>query len=844
MQVEEEGHDARGAARFDAVLGDVRHALRALVKNRGFTAGAVVTLALGIGANVALFSIVDAVLLRPLPFRDPDRLVRIFDDLRGAGAKDVGMSVPEFQDLTARSDVFDRLAVAFSVGAALSGGDRVERIELLGTSPNYFELLGVGAALGRVYTQADWQPGLLDGVVISDGLWKREFGGDPHVIGRRIRLDEDAYTIIGVVPQDFRHPGRTLNGDIEIWVAAGFVAPPFPSPPVRNQRLLPGAIARLKPGITFDQAQRTLDATVADLRHAYPNDYPAQLGWSVRIEPVATNLTGQVGPTLVVLLAAVTFVLLMVCVNIASLLVARSSARMREFAIRRAVGASRGRLVRQVLTESLLLSLSGGAVAVVVLLVGQRSLVALMPSEVPRLVEVQTDWRTVALALGGSVVTGILFGLSPALHASATEPNRDLKEGGGRSGGTQSRRYTRSRASLVAFEVAVSIVLLTGAGLLMRSFAVMLRQDPGIVSGGLTIGQIWIPVPNNLKANRYLLAPQRTALVRELVRRLGGVPGVTKVALGLSNDVPFLSNVSNTVPFSFVDDATIRETDHATDLGTVTAEYFDVLGIPLKKGRVFKTYDTDSTRRVIVVNEAFVRRFSSDKEPIGRRVRVTGYEADIVGVVADVRDDGLDAAPQPHVYASMLQTRLMEQTNSTFALAVFLRTRADLGAVQQVLTQTVHAVDSELPVFGVRTMNDLMAESMARQRFALFVMTIFGVMALLLAAVGIYGVMSFVVGQRMREFGIRFALGARTRDIVALVLGPGLAMTGTGIAVGLIVSVIAARLMSNLLFGVSANDPLTFTMVPLILGAVALGASLVPAHRASRIAPSVAIRSE
>jgi predicted permease len=844
MQVDKERYDVKHGSWFDEVLADIRYARRVLGRNRAFTAVAVVTLALGVGANVAIFSVVDAVLLQPLPFRDPDRLVRVFDDLRGAGAQDVGMSAPEFQDLTARSDVFDQISVAFAVGTALSGGDRVERIELLGTSPNYFELLGVGAALGRVYTHADWQPGLLDGVVISDGLWKREFGGDPRAIGRRIRLDQDAYTIVGVLPPDFRHPGRTLNGDIEIWAAAGFVAPPFPSPPVRNLRILPGAIARLKAGITLEQAQRALDATASDLQRAYPNDYPAHLGWSVRIEPIATSLTGNVRPTLVVLLAAVSFVLLMVCLNIASLLVARSSARMREFAIRRAVGASRGRLVRQVLTESLLLSLASGAVAVLVLLVGQRSFVALMPAEAPRLIEVHTDWSTAVRAITTAIATGLLFGVSPALYASATSPNRDLKEGGGRGGGGHSLRSTQSRTVLVAFQVGVSVVLLIGAGLLMRSFAVMVRQDPGILAAGLTIGQIWIPVPNDPKANRYLLGPQRAALIRELARRLGAVPGVAKVALGLSNDVPFLTSASNTLPFSFVDDATHQNTDHAADLGAVTTDYFDVLGIPLKRGRGFTPYDTEQARRVIVVNEAFVRRFSSDKEAIGRRIRLGANDVHIVGVVGNVRDDGLDVAPQPRMYASMVQTRLMEQVNATFALAVFLRTRSDAQAVQRALTQTVHEVDAELPAFGLGTMNDLMAKSMARQRVALTVMSTFGVIALLLAAVGIYGVISFVVRQRMQEFAVRFALGARTRDIVALVVKPGLALTAAGIIVGLTMALIATPLMSNLLFGVSAHDPLTFTVVPLVLGAVALAASLVPARRASRVAPSVALRFE
>jgi predicted permease len=367
-------------------------------------------LALGIGANVAIFTLVNTVLLQPLPFHEPERLVRVFDDLNGAEAKDVGMSVPELEDLRERAGVFDQISAIWPVSTALSGGDRVERIEMLGTSPTYFEALGTTAALGKVYGQADWRPGFLDGVVISDGLWKRQFGGDPHVIGRRVRVDEDGYTIIGVMPSEFRHPGQTLAGDVEIWAAAGFLAAPFPSPPVRALRLIPGAMGRLKPGLTREQAQQRLNALVASLHQTYPNDYPKELRWSLRIEPAQVSLTGNVRPTLVVLLAAVSFVLLMVCVNIASLLIARSSARTREFAIRQALGASRGRLIRQMMSESVLISMAGGAAAIVVLHFGRTSLLAMMPADVPRLSEVHSDWRMVSLALFLSIATGVLFG--------------------------------------------------------------------------------------------------------------------------------------------------------------------------------------------------------------------------------------------------------------------------------------------------------------------------------------------------------------------------------------------------------------------------------------------------
>jgi len=533
------------------IIQDVRYAWRVLSKSPVLTI-AVVTQALGIGATVAIFTLVNAVLLRPLPFREPDRLVRIFDDLGGGGAKNVGMSIPELEDLRDRSGVFEQVSAIFPASAALSGGDRVERIELLVTHPSYFEMLGARAALGRVYSQADWVPGYADVVVISDGLWKREFGGDPHVIGRRIRVEGDGYTIIGVMPPDFRHPGETFAGDVELWSAAGFRGDPFPAVPSRALHF-PGAMGRLKPGVTLKQAQGRLDTLVAQLQQTYPTDYPAQSRWSLRLESVQTSLTGNVRPTLVVLLAAVSVLLVMVCVNIASLLIARSSARTREFAIRQALGASGGRLVRQALTECVLISVAGGAAAILVLQFAQTSLLALVPADVPRLAEVHSDWRVFTLAVVLSIVTGVLFGLAPAAYASATDPNRDLKEGG-RVGGRPSVRQTRSRAVLVMLEVAVSVVLLIAAGLLIRSFSTMLQQRPGFEPSGLTVGQVWIPNPNDPKAARYRTSPQRAALARALLRQMEALPGVEGAAIGLANDVPFLSNLRNPVAIAFPDD--------------------------------------------------------------------------------------------------------------------------------------------------------------------------------------------------------------------------------------------------------------------------------------------------
>jgi predicted permease len=828
---------------MENLIADLRYAARTLVKTPAFLLISVLTLALGIGGNIAIFTLVQAVLLQPLPFPQPERLVRIFDNR--AGARDVGMSVPEFEDLRQHSDIFEQISVIFPVPTALTGGERVERIEMLGTSPSYFDMLRAKPALGRAYTQADWVPGFLDPVVISDALWKRQFGGDPNVIGKRIRLDEDGYTIIGVMPPDFRHPGKGLSDDVEVWTAAGFVAAPFPVPPVRGLRFIPGAIGRLKPGLSIKEAQQRLDAFVRQSQQSYPNDYPSQSHWELRIEPVQSSLTGEVRPMLIVLLAAVAFVLLIVCVNVATLLIARSLTRMREFAIRQALGASRSRLVRQVLTESVLISLTGAAAALLVLRFARDSLLALLPQEVPRLNEIHGDWRVIALALVLSVFSGILFGLGPAFHATMTDPNHDLKEGG-RTGGQHGIRQSRSRAALVTLEVALSVVLLISAGLLIRSFSAMLRERPGINPSGVTVAQVWIPRPNNPDANPYLNPPQRARLARELVQRLEAAPGVQSVAVGLNTNVPFLStralNSRNLIAFSFPDNATSAQEEYTADYGAVSANYFDLLKLPLRKGRVFTDHDDYGATNVVVVNEAFVRKFFPQQDPIGQHVRDTGRDAgrattdsEIIGVVGDVLDHGLDQPPEPRLYGSILQ-------RSGQLLAVFLRTSANLTTTRQLVTRTMEQIDPELPVYGVTTMDELISSSMARRRLALFLMSTFAFLALFLAGLGIYGVTAFLVKQRVQEFGIRMALGAQIRDILLLAVRPGLVLVSIGAAAGLVVSMFVTRLMSSLLFAVSSTDLFTFITVPLVLALVAVIACLIPGRYATRISPAEALR--
>lgn len=811
---------------MEVLIQDIRFALRTLAKAPTFALVAVLTLVLGIGANIAIYSVVSAVLLRPLPFPHSDRLVRIFDDLPGAGGRDVGMSVPEMQDLR-ESGIFDQVAVIFPASTALTGGNRVERVELLGTTPNYFEMLGVSAALGRVYGQADALPGFSPGVVISDGLWKRQFGGDRNVIGRKILVDEDAYTIIGVMPPDFRHPGNTLNGDVDIWAATGFTAPPFPSPPVRGRRLLPGALARLRAGITLPEAQHRLDDLAARLQREYADDYPAQQLWSLRLVPAQASLTGNVRPTLLILLAAVGFVLLIVCVNLANLFLARASARTREYALRQALGASRSRLARQVLTESLLVSVTSGAIAVVTLWLARAPLLAFMPKDMPRVTEIGTNWRIVGLALGASVVTGLIFGIIPALHASAVSPSEQLREGGRTA--SSSMRHSRSRATFVVIEVAVSVVLLAAAGLQIRSFVAVLHQDSGVDPRDLVVGQVWVPVPNNPAANPYLTSSQQSALMRRVLDQLALMPGVEHTALGSAADVPVLNSVNNSLPFSLTDQAATEAGDHAAEFSTVSADYFNTVRAPIETGRGFTDHDDGSAPLVAVVNEAFVREFSPRRNPIGRHLRsARGPGFEIVGVVGDIRYAGLDVPAAPRVYASILQ-------RPAHNLAIFVRTKADVAPTAQAITTLVHVVDPQLPVFGVRSLNDVMAASLARRRFALLLMASFGLSALLLATLGMYGVLSLLVSQRSQEFAVHLALGATPRDVLWLVFRPGLRLVGAGTLLGLVTALGVTRLMAALVYGVSDRDPVTFAGVAVLLFVVAMGASLVPARRATRV---------
>ena len=816
---------------------DILYSTRVLAKKPGFTVVAILTLTLGIGANIAIFSVVNAVLLRPLPFDHPDQLVRVFADHNGPNVRNVGFSVPELGDLRDRAGIFDQVAGMWPISAALTGGDRPERIELLATNANYFQLLGVTKAqLGRLYGPQDAVPGFSNAVVISDGLWRRLFGSNPNVIGKKILMDTDPYTIVGVMPPNFRHPGETVQGEVEMWAPCGFTGNPFPAQPPRNRAFIPGAIARLKSNVTFQQAQIQLDAMSERLRETYPDDYPAAAKWGLRVEAVQENLTGKVRPILNVLLAAVGFVLLIACVNVASLLLARSSGQVREMAIRRALGASRGRLVRQLLTESFMLSIGGCTAAVLVILWLKKPLIAMMPSDLPRLNEIHFDWRVITFAFAISIATGILFGLVPALRISSVNPNLDLKESG-RSGGG-SLPTNRFRSALVSAEIALSLVLLIGAGLLLRSFWRMLQVNPGLDPSNVGIAQIWIPVPNDPTANPFLKPASRSEFAAEVLRRVSAITGVETAGMSGGFTVPF-SGTRNSASFRWTDDAAAGGGRLLADFDTATPDFFRTLKVPLISGRFLSDDDTGQQQRVLVVNQTFVNRYSPQRSPIGRTVFFNNgaNPARIVGVVGDIRDAGLDVPVQPRMYFDHLQI-------PNYAMTVYFRTKESPDLLNEAVVRAIHSVNPDLPVYGVRTMRDQMAASEARRVFVLRLMEVFAAVALLLAALGTYGVMSYAMNQRTQEIGIRIALGAQRRDVVRLVLQPGLILTLIGIGAGIIASFFLTRLMSSLLFNVGATDAVTYVGVSLLLMLVALVACYIPARRATKVDPMVALRYE
>jgi putative ABC transport system permease protein len=842
--VREDYHAEHGLPFFENLLQDSRFAIRMLAKSPGFTAIAVLTMALGIGATTAIFSLVDATLLHPLPFPHPDELVRVEDDLPGAGATDAGISIPEFKDLQ-RSGIFQYVVVEIFGSANLTGVSQPSRMQYEGVSPAYFAMLGVKPQLGQTFDPLDQTPGFTLDVVISDGLWKRAFGSDPHIVGRSLRGDNDLYRVIGVMPPGFRDPGRTVGErNTEQWAALNFPDDPAQSPS-RSLRLPVETVGRLKPGLTIEAAQSHMDALVASLRQQFPDDYPADSKWTVRLVPLKENLVGNVRQSLILLLGAVALVLLIGCVNVANLLLARASARSREMAVRQTLGAARERLVRQLLTESLLLSLLGGLAGLVILFCTKGFLLRLIPESLPRLNDLSINWTVMLIALMASIAAGVIFGLAPARQAGRLNLSSTLRvEGRGSKGSTE---QTRTRRVLVVTEFALSLVLMVAAGLLLRSFWDLYNAPLGFNPQHVMSVQLWLPSPNDPKTDIYATAAQEAVFARELLRRSRLLPGVQEAALGAEPSIPLHHDLNRSALIVEGRDTQSKQPP-LVERSQATPEYFHLLGIPVLRGRLFNGGDDEKAPLVAVINQAMAETYWPGEDPLGKRLKLGDGRAGvgqraittwitIVGVIADARTESLASANVPLIYLSLYQETPKE-------LAIFLRGDLNPSTIPEEVRAMVQSVDPELPVYGAQTLNDAVTASLEQRRFSMDIVAAFAVTALLLAALGIYGVISYFVSERTRDIGIRLALGAQRGKIMAMVLRQGLGMAMAGAALGLVGSVIVARLMAGLLYGVSPMDLLTFAGVTFVLTAVALAACYIPARRAMRVDPIIALRYE
>jgi len=830
-QVKEECREARGVELFENTLQDVRYALRMLRQRPTFTVVAILTLALGAGANIAIFSIVNAVLLRPLPFPEPDRLVKIFFNNPGTGLHGVRFSVPELEDLRNRAGVFDCVSAAARGSVDLTGGPAPQRLEMLVSSPNYLSMLGARAQIGKLFGPQDFTPGFAPSAVISDGLWRRNFAADPKVLGRTIHLDNDPYTIAGVLPPEFHPPGQASSHSVEVWLASGFSSP-VDGKPTRSTRALPGATGRLKHGVTLAQAAERLTALAGELRGEYAADYPSEGKWTIEIQPLQEALVGNVRPMLLVLQGAVVLIALIVSLNVAILLLARASGRQQEMAVRSALGASRGRMVRQMLTEALLLSLLGGGAGLVLTAIGSGFLLRFIPSNVPRLNEITVDWVVLTFALLISLLTGLLFGLAPAIQST-----RSTIRTAGRGSGV---KISRLRDALIVSELAIAVVLTISAGLLLRTLRDLLEENPGFNPTQVVSARVNLPYPNDPKLDAYLTLPRQAAFYRELRRRMNAIPGVALA--GFVSDLPAAG-----IPLRFALGIENRSSKSTADLRVedilVSPDYFKVMQTPLIRGRFFNDTDEDGKPRVAIVDESTGRRYWPGGDPLGRRLRVgQGPWMTVVGIVKDIKHDGLDVDGVPHVYVSIYQKFDAAQGMVFRDFSVVLRTSLTAGELDPQIRNVVQSIDPGLPVYGVASMHELLDRSLASRRFSAQLMGGFAGVSLLLAAIGIYGVLAYMVGQRTREIGLRMALGATPGHILKLILGEGAALAAAGVTAGVILAAMAAGRLASLLYGVRPRDPITFLTVPLISLAAAVVASYIPARRATKVEAMFALR--
>ncbi|MGE0129985.1 MAG: ABC transporter permease [Blastocatellales bacterium] len=804
---------------------DVRYGIRLLIKKPAFTIIAVMTLALGIGANTAIFSVVHAALLRPLPYEKPDQLMMIWERNQSRNLDRSQASPVTYCDWREQKQVFDKIAGWWYPQVNLTDtGSEPERVRTVDVTDGFFDVLGAKPMIGRGFQSGEDRPGGERLAVIGHALWQRRFNSDPNVYGKTITLDGRSFTVVGVMPAGFNYPN-----DTEVWCPLGW----DPRQHSRNARFFE-VVARLKDGVSPQQAQVEMNALSSRIAQENPQ---SNKDWTAAVVPLRDQLVGDFRLALLVLFVAVGLVLLIACANVANLMLARAGAREKEVAIRLAIGATRGRLVRQLLTESVLLALMGGVFGLLLAVWGTDVLLKVNPVEIPQLDDLKVNSQILGFTLGVSLLTGLIFGLIPALQSSRTDLNRTLKEGGrdSRSGGS------RVRSALVVAEVAVALVLLVGAGLLLKSFARLQHIDPGFSPNNVLTFNLQLPVSS------YRDWRQVPELYSQLIARLKALPGVQ------SADAAGFLPLEGGWPTKFLiygQPAPLRGEEPVAQHRPVSESYFQTMGIQGLGGRQFDERDNADTPGVVIVNEALARRYFPNENPIGKRITTTArqygplgrvmpqsLEMEIVGLVGNEKNSSLNKTAEPAIYFSHRQFAYR-------SMNVVVRTTAEPMSLANAARNEVWAVDRNLPVSNIKTMEQRLGDSIARPRFSALLLGLFAALALILAAVGIYGVISYAVEQRTHEIGVRMAMGARATDILTLVVGQGLALSLAGVGVGIAGALGLTRLISGLLYGVTATDPLTFVGMPALLVAVALLACWIPARRATKVDPMIALRYE
>lgn len=803
---------------------DVRYAVRMLVKNPAFTAIAVLALALGIGANSAIFSVVDAVLLRPLPFKAPNQLVMLWENATHLGFPRDTPSPANFLDWQKQATSFTGMAAMIERSFNLTGVGEPERLEGRRVSANLFQLLGVSARLGRTFVPEDDTPGT-QVVLLSHSLWQRRFGADPGVIGRALTLDGKSYTVVGVMPPLVQLPGFDNHND-QLWVPIAF---PAEEAAQRGNHFLE-VIARLKPGITLQQARAEMDTIAARLEKQYPS-YNLRRG--AVVVPLHEQIVGEIRPALLILLGAVGFVLLIACANVANLLLARAAVRQKEIALRLALGASRSRLTRQFLTESVLLALVGAGLGLLLALAGIHILRAFIPVSITQVETITINGTVLVFTLFIAFATGIAFGLVPAIQGSHFNLNDTLKEGGRDPGG--GRKGNRIRGLLVIGEVAVSFVLLIGAGLLINSFLHLRNLDPGFRSDHLLTMKV------NLSEVKYPDRERRAGFFDEVMRRVRELPGVQSAA------------VAGNLPLTYSGDSMMISVEGVPDpppdqqpdviYRAIGPGYFGTMGIPIVRGRDFTDQDNGDTKEVVIISEKTAQQFWPGQDPIGKRLKPGSSASsspwrEVIAIVKDVRQNDFVASPKRQMYFTYRQLK------NVAANALVVRTNIEPMSLAMPVRNAIWSVDKDQTVADIDTMDHIVAQAVARQRFSMLLLGLFAALALLLASIGIYGVMSYSVAQRTREIGIRIALGARRADVLQMTVKQALKLVGAGMLIGLIAAFLLTRVLASLLFGISATDPITFIGISVVLLAVAILASYIPALRATKVDPITALRAQ